>query len=869
MVSRDGGRPDPALGPRAGHRVRLAKLSELVLPGADGAGRRPRGAVGRHGRVRAAGRRDRRRPGVRPAERARWSASAQLVASQEKKLGNEQFVSRAPGGRGGRASGEKLPRGRSSARCWCGSGSCWGAAVSARGVLRGRRRPDRCPRLLRSPAPASSRRRAARPTPTPPQLIATRPDSFARLPGFQGRRRVPVRRGDLRGRLAQQGTGTGDLEKLVILSPTTRVPDVSWRRTGSPCVPTKAGAPTGSTGWSCCRASTDLGATGARGHGADLHHRRPAPATTLEGTVVDWTTSPARRRSALVVARAPARQPALSRRWPTRAGHISFGPLPAGEYLVSRRAGREPEPAWPTVARHSTASGWLAGRPRPESCGRSCTTRPRPASATVTVGDSVSAIDRAEPDRLDPRQRLAPRSAVRGPAARLDARSRWRRSCPSRWTTACMAAAAAKPDTTAPRYHQPATRSRRTPRPLQTGAPGARRRGRGAQTEPLTTRPPLSDRLVLRVPRPWTPGAQVRDDPARLRNVTGVAGDAVGTGGPRARRPRDSARGRRFAARAPGLAAEVEAGGPSSRPRSSRQAAEASRADRRRDRPAAGRFPRWTGSCASPRWPTCWSIRPARVVVDAVRESLAAARTRRAGPPGRLGGRGPRAPGRPQSRRAAAGAQRHRRRPPHQPRAGRRSPPAAVAAMAPRSRAGYSNLELDLDAGYPRQPHTTIAAACSASVTGAEDALVVNNAAGALVLALNALAAGREVADLARRADRDRRLVPDSRHHGAERRPAARGRDHQPHPPGRLSAGPGCRRGRILTVHRSNFEQRGFVASPEPAELAALAARGRHSLSVRRGQRAPGGSVSPGASAASRGWPTRSARGADLVAVQR
>src|SRR5262249_61121718 len=29
--------------------------------------------------------------------------------------------------------------------------------------------------------------------------------------------------------------------------------------------------------------------------------------------------------------------------------------------------------------------------------------------------------------------------------------------------------------------------------------------------------------------------------------------------------------------------------------------------------------------------------------------------------------------------------------------------------------------------------------------------------------------------------------------------------------------------GAVLTVHRSNFEQRGFVASPEPAGLAALA----------------------------------------------
>ena len=49
----------------------------------------------------------------------------QLVESQEKKLGNEQFVSRAPP-TWWSASGEKLATWRSSARCWRGSGSCWG-----------------------------------------------------------------------------------------------------------------------------------------------------------------------------------------------------------------------------------------------------------------------------------------------------------------------------------------------------------------------------------------------------------------------------------------------------------------------------------------------------------------------------------------------------------------------------------------------------------------------------------------------------------------------------------------------------------------------------------------------------------------------
>ena len=45
----------------------------------------------------------------------------------------------------------------------------------------------------------------------------------------------------------------------------------------------------------------------------------------------------------------------------------------------------------------------------------------------------------------------------------------------------------------------------------------------------------------------------------------------------------------------------------------------------------------------------------------------------------------------------------------------------------------------------------------------------------------------------------------------------------------------------ILTVHRSNFEQRGFVATPSPAELAAARPRGRRSLPLRRRQRAAAG----------------------------
>ncbi len=68
---------------------------------------------------------------------------------------------------------------------------------------------------------------------------------------------------------------------------------------------------------------------------------------------------------------------------------------------------------------------------------------------------------------------------------------------------------------------------------------------------------------------------------------------------------------------------------------------------------------------------------------------------------------------------------------------------AAAAAMAVVA-ARYSNLELDLESGE-RGSRATHLRALLREVTGAEDGLAVNNNAGALLLALSALAAGREV----------------------------------------------------------------------------------------------------------------------------
>jgi len=70
--------------------------------------------------------------------------------------------------------------------------------------------------------------------------------------------------------------------------------------------------------------------------------------------------------------------------------------------------------------------------------------------------------------------------------------------------------------------------------------------------------------------------------------------------------------------------------------------------------------------------------------------------------------------------------------------------PAAIAAVELQAR-GYSNLELDLRTGR-RSSRDEHLRSLLRELTGAEDALVVNNGAGAALLALAALAGGRPVA---------------------------------------------------------------------------------------------------------------------------
>ena len=149
-------------------------------------------------------------------------------------------------------------------------------------------------------------------------------------------------------------------------------------------------------------------------------------------------------------------------------------------------------------------------------------------------------------------------------------------------------------------------------------------------------------------------------------------------------------------------------------------------------------------------------------------------------------------------------------------------PPSAIAAIERVAR-GFSNLEYDMDTGRrgSRYAHCT---GLLRELTGAEDAIVVNNGAAALVVALNTLAEGRDAiisrGELVEIGGSFR--VPEiMRKSGA--RLVEIGTTNRTHLDDyRRALGQSSAVGAIVKVHRSNFSIEGFVAEAGVAELAGL-----------------------------------------------
>lgn len=168
---------------------------------------------------------------------------------------------------------------------------------------------------------------------TPPRVVAVHPDSLAVLPKFAGDVEFQFDEVVSEGASPNFGLGTGDLEKLVILSPTLAVPSVHWKRSRITVRPRDGWQPNrvyrvellpGVADLSNNRSTTGTVVTFTTG--------APLPTRTLRGRIVDWMTQRPMPKALVEAILLPDSLP--YRTSADSTGRFALGPIPAGEYLV-------------------------------------------------------------------------------------------------------------------------------------------------------------------------------------------------------------------------------------------------------------------------------------------------------------------------------------------------------------------------------------------------------------------------------------------------------------------------------------------------------------------------------------------------------
>lgn len=361
------------------------------------------------------------------------------------------------------------------------------------------------------------------PDQAPPFLVAVTPDSMASLPGFDGEVEFRFNEVISEGSTPSRGTGTGDLEQLVLLSPTDRVPDVSWKRNRITVRPREGWRPN-----TVYRVELLPGVMDLRNNRATSLTRTltfttggETPRDTLAVRVYDWTTG---RPAARALVEAFLLPDSLRYRFATdSAGRLLAAPLPAGQFLVygiidansnSLREEREAFDSATVATGADSVELWTFAHD---------TVRPRIREALPR--DSVTvAVQFSQPLHPDLRLttdsvsvfRLTDSSAVEVEWLRREAEADSLR----RAAQDSAAAAAAEADTTG-----------RRPAPADTTIeaerikPGARP---GVQDVDVPSRAPLSDRVLLRLAAPMDSAGRYGFSIRGVRNVTGVSATVEG-----------------------------------------------------------------------------------------------------------------------------------------------------------------------------------------------------------------------------------------------------------------------------------------------------------------------------------------------------
>jgi hypothetical protein len=366
------------------------------------------------------------------------------------------------------------------------------------------------------------------PDKTPPTLTSVFPDSLAVIPDFKGSVEFRFDEVVSEGSTPSTGRGTGDLEKLVILSPTNRFPEVSWHRRRITVRPAEGWKPNRVYRVELLPGITDVRQNRSKVErvvtfttGAELPH------DTVAGRVFDWKAGNPAVGALVEAILQPDSLP--YRTLADSAGQFSFGPLPKGEYLVygvldqNRNFRRDLREAFDTV------------RLKPESLKAAKTelyafvhdTLP-PRILQITPMDSVTASV-SFATSLDPFQKL-------------DSTAASVHKLPD--STAVPVIALILRDTTLGGGGKPTLERRRdttaAPRPPDTlAAPRrpdsaaarlpdslfGRMRGAAGFARPAMSRPPLSDHITLKVGAPWHPGDRFVIAIRGVRTVSGRSGD--------------------------------------------------------------------------------------------------------------------------------------------------------------------------------------------------------------------------------------------------------------------------------------------------------------------------------------------------------
>jgi Bacterial Ig-like domain len=369
-----------------------------------------------------------------------------------------------------------------------------------------------------------------------PVLIGTVPDSMGVYPKFDQDAAFVFNEVVAEGTAPNFGLGTGDLEKLIVVSPTEEVPHVHWGRSRITVKP--------SEGWRPNRVYRVELLPGI----ADLRNNRskldrvitfttgaPIPTHFLRGRTVDWSTT---RPAPAALVEATLFPDSLTYRTTSdSSGRFNFGPLPEGTYLVggvidqNRNRRLDSRELFDTIRvaatsdsagelwmfRHDTVAARLQSAANNDSL-----------SIVITFNQQLDPYQRIPADSV--RVRLLPDSTSVAVTAILPQTAYDSTFKPAAAPDTATLSDSAKAVLAARKAQQDSIRRADSLKAEADRARAARRRPAAPRDTvdraPLTTKPPLYDKLYIRLDTTLIPGAKYVIDVKGVRSVSGVTGDA-------------------------------------------------------------------------------------------------------------------------------------------------------------------------------------------------------------------------------------------------------------------------------------------------------------------------------------------------------